>query len=125
MRGKDRSGFSRVPTSAEPEGVRRSTCGRAEVAVWILSWYSMSICITIFNKYLFTSYGLHFPLAVTSFHFTLKLVFARIAMRCAGIRPLGLCRTRRLLATIGANGLATAADVALPSGHDAWREEGR
>ena len=114
MRGKDRSGFSRIPTSAEPEGAGRSTCARrAEVALWILSWYCMSICITIFNKYLFTSYGLHFPLTVTSFHFLLKLVFARVAMRCTGTPPLELCRSRRLLATIGANGFATAADVAL------------
>ena len=114
MRKDDRSGFSRIPTNAEPAAITRSACMRqAEVTFWILAWYSMSICITIFNKYLFTSYGLHFPLSVTSLHFCLKLVFARIAMRCAGIPPLDLCRTWRLVATVAANGLATAADVAL------------
>ncbi|KAL3901906.1 MAG: hypothetical protein SGPRY_012219 [Prymnesium sp.] len=84
-----------------------------ECALWIVIWFLMSICLTLSNKYLFTSYGLHFPLSITSFHFLLKLLFARAAMFVIGIPPLELNRTYRTLCSIGVTGMATAADVAL------------
>eukprot|EP00966_Prymnesium_polylepis_P108643 2515280-Prymnesium_polylepis.1 len=110
MRSKDRAGFSRLPTNATPSA---SPCAqRVELTLWVLAWYVMSIGMTLFNKVLFTSYGLHFPLSITSLHFALKLGLARIAMAIVGVPSMELV-TRRALCSVVPTGLATAADVAL------------
>ncbi|KAL1496126.1 hypothetical protein AB1Y20_014747 [Prymnesium parvum] len=85
--------------------------GRIECAGWVLTWFAVSIALTLFNKSLFTTFGLRLPLSVTSLHFALKMLLARAAMLAVGVAPLRYTRRTRCL--VACNGLATAADVSL------------
>lgn len=107
------SGFVRIPTSNH--AVVRMTALRhaLHVTFWVVAWYTLSISMTIYNKWLFSLYGLAYPLLITTTHFALKSGLARAALTaCALPRPTLSCTTasgRAIMLTAA----ATAADVAL------------
>ena len=84
-----------------------------KVVFWILVWYTLSISLTMYNKWIFTVYGLSFPLLVTSFHFLVKLVLARALMWQLGIPSLSLDCFGPVGRWTALTGFATAADVAI------------
>jgi solute carrier family 35 protein C2 len=43
-----------------------------------LFWYMFSIGLTFYNKWLFRTYDLHFPLTVTSWHMVTNFLFSWI-----------------------------------------------
>jgi solute carrier family 35 protein C2 len=53
-----------------------------DVARFIVSWYAISISMTMFNKYLFVHWkgGFNFPILVSTLHVAIKLVLSRIAV---------------------------------------------
>eukprot|EP00123_Amoebidium_parasiticum_P016755 comp23570_c3_seq1/m.39910 comp23570_c3_seq1/g.39910 ORF comp23570_c3_seq1/g.39910 comp23570_c3_seq1/m.39910 type:complete len:424 (-) comp23570_c3_seq1:47-1318(-) len=56
----------------------------------VLLWYTFSIGLTFYNKWLFRSYGLNFPLIITSFHmlfnFFVSWMIRVVLLRCLGTR---------------------------------------
>lgn len=36
-------------------------------------WFLFSISLTLYNKWLFVVFGLHFPLCITAMHFSMKV----------------------------------------------------
>ena len=118
--GRARHAWSRVPTSSStvqrdaPAGSRqRHFLTLAMLCAWILVWYTISVSMTLYNKWLFTLYGFRFPLLVTALHFLIKVGVARVSIWLAAVPmvPLSLLdRAGRVTALIG---ITTAADVAL------------
>jgi solute carrier family 35 protein C2 len=77
-----------------------------DVGRFIISWYAISISMTMFNKYLFVHWkgGFNFPIAVSTMHVAIKLVLSRIAalwsserqpvpwrLYCLQAVPIGFC----------------------------------
>ena len=106
--------FARLPTEKDVPGDYSSVAHTLQTGFWILVWYVLSICLTLYNKWLFFTSGLHFPLSITSLHFAMKLAFAHLAMLAMGIPriPVGFS-SRNVRTRIAPTGFATAADVAL------------
>ena len=83
-------------------------------AFYIGAWYCISITMTLYNKWLFSVYGLRLPLTITSLHILLKIPASRLAMCLTGLPPVRFDRaSRRVLACeVMPSGLTTAADIA-------------
>ena len=45
----------------------------ARLAGWICCWYTISISLTLYNKWFFDIYDFHYPLLVTSLHIAIKV----------------------------------------------------
>ena len=84
-----------------------------QLTFWIITWYAFSICLTLYNKWLFTLYGLSFPLVITMIHFFIKLTSARLSMWLLAIPSLELACFGAQGRWTALTGFATAADVAL------------
>lgn len=82
------------------------------ISIWIVTWYAISITLTLYNKWLFDMYGLSFPLLITAVHFLLKAMLARTAMSLMGLRPRTLNCFHATGRTTLLTGMATATDVA-------------
>ena len=78
----------------------------------LAGWFAVSISVTIYNKWLFSYFGLRFPLLVTSVHIALKIPLAVAAMCLLGVPRLRLARNRQTL-QLGITGCATALDIGL------------
>ena len=83
------------------------------IAFFIGCWYVISITITLYNKWLFSVYGLHFPLLVTSAHIAFKIPAARLLMCCLGMEPVRFDSWRVLLLEVAPSGLAMTGDIGL------------
>lgn len=83
---------------------------------YILSWYTFSIGITFYNKWLFRVYGLEYPLFVTMCHTFATFAFAGLA-RFIREKFYGLPKTtlawRDILCTISTAGVTGAMDIGL------------
>ena len=109
-----KGGFAPVPAEDDGEGAPHPPwrARQLKLGLYILAWYVSSVTLTLYNKWLFTVYGLHFPLLFTSLHFAMKAVCARIAMHFAG-EPIAPLMSLRAIARVAPAGVATIADVAL------------
>ena len=83
-----------------------------QVAANTAGWFVVSIFMTLFNKWLFTSSGMHFPLLVTCVHTALKIPLAAAAMRVLGVPRLSVPR-RMLWRYVVPTGAATSLDIGL------------
>ncbi|KAL1495208.1 hypothetical protein AB1Y20_017072 [Prymnesium parvum] len=92
---------------------RSPTCRALRLVGYICLWYALSVGLTLYNKWLFAVFGFHFPLLTTAYHFTLKLLLARLGMWLLRVSVLPM---RRSLLTmwcrIAPTGVTTALDVA-------------
>ena len=68
----------------------------ARLAGWICCWYTISISLTLYNKWFFHIYDFHYPLLVTSLHIAIK-VLAREGTRAALPCSPSAAATRRCL----------------------------
>lgn len=68
----------------------------ARLAGWICCWYTISISLTLYNKWFFDIYDFHYPLLVTSLHIAIK-VLAREGTRAALPCSPSAAATRRCL----------------------------
>ena len=94
------------PTSLSPR--RRWLLISANVA----GWFVVSIFMTIYNKWLFSIFGLKFPLLVTSVHIAIKVPLAAAAMRLLQVPRLHF-EPRVLWWQVMPTGFATALDIGL------------
>ena len=83
------------------------------VLFFIGCWYCISITITLYNKWLFSVYGLHFPLLVTSVHIAFKVPMSRVLMHCLGMPPVRFWGWRVIVREVAPSGLAMTGDIAL------------
>ena len=102
--------------AATPTSTRGIAVGRAytvRLTTYIVAWYTCSIVMTLYNKWLFTAAnGIRLPLLVTSLHLALKLPLARIAMLALDI-PLPKASPRVWCLQIAPTGFAAALDIGL------------
>eukprot|EP00908_Phaeocystis_cordata_P012629 Transcript_23614.p1 GENE.Transcript_23614~~Transcript_23614.p1 ORF type:complete len:531 (-),score=209.62 Transcript_23614:33-1625(-) len=102
--------------TATPTSTRGIAVGRAytvRLTTYIVAWYTCSIVMTLYNKWLFTAAnGIRLPLLVTSLHLALKLPLARIAMLALDI-PLPKASPRVWCLQIAPTGFAAALDIGL------------
>uniref|UniRef100_A0A7S0JD55 Sugar phosphate transporter domain-containing protein n=1 Tax=Calcidiscus leptoporus TaxID=127549 RepID=A0A7S0JD55_9EUKA len=78
----------------------------------IVSWYATSISLTLFNKWLFTIYGLSFPLLITTLHMAIKIPVAYASMRCYRLPPAAFNGIRGMVCHVMPLGVTTAGDIA-------------
>ena len=80
------------------------------LAAYICLWYTVSVGLTLYNKWLFYHHGFSFPLTATAFHFAIKVPLAWIVLRLRNLR--WRVDSRTLWRYVAPVGLATAADIA-------------
>ena len=78
----------------------------------LAGWFTVSIGLTMYNKWMFFYSGFHFPLLVSSLHIAIKIPLAAAAMCKLGVPGLRLARSRQSLLLI-ITGCATALDIGL------------
>eukprot|EP00035_Acanthoeca_spectabilis_P020261 m.431914 g.431914 ORF g.431914 m.431914 type:complete len:390 (+) comp17366_c0_seq1:173-1342(+) len=88
----------------------------ARVVFYTLLWYTFSIGITFYNKWLFQWYGFHFPLIVTSIHMTCTFGWSALARlylaRFQGVKYSEVS-WRNILSRVFPAGAAAALDIGL------------
>eukprot|EP00038_Savillea_parva_P013162 m.209280 g.209280 ORF g.209280 m.209280 type:complete len:398 (+) comp24531_c0_seq1:281-1474(+) len=88
----------------------------ARVVFYTLLWYTFSIGITFYNKWLFQWYGFHFPLIVTTAHMTCTFGWSALARwylaRFQGVKYTGVT-WRNILFKVAPAGAAGALDIGL------------
>lgn len=91
-----------------------------EICVYISLWYFCSISMTLYNKWLFSLYGLPFPMTITALHIFVKIPMARIAIRLLRLPPPRISAfgaasdVRQYFGRhVAPSGAATALDIAL------------
>ena len=92
---------------------REQTLHVAHVGAYLVVWYAISITLTLYNKWLFAIYGLHFPLLITSLHIFLKVPACRFCMWLFSVPTVRFAGWRVILLEVMPSGIATAADIGL------------
>ena len=72
----------------------------------------MSCTCHQYNKWLFTIYGLSFPLLITAVHFLVKSLLSRLTLWLLDLHPIVPLGTIHFAPYVGM-GIVTAADIAL------------
>ena len=100
---------SAVKPTAVPH---RSVRNIGSILFFIGLWYVNSITITLYNKWLFSTYGLHFPLLITSTHIALKIPASRVLMWCLKMAPVRFNSWRVVAFQVMPAGVAMTGDIA-------------
>ena len=104
---------------AEVEDVKGgSASSHLALGCCIVAWYVLSISLTLGNKMVFAggkgiTAAVPCPLIITSLHIGMKVVLARLAMRCLDVQRISMGSWRRWLTRIAPAGLAAALDIGL------------
>ncbi|CAM9482436.1 unnamed protein product [Discosporangium mesarthrocarpum] len=89
--------------------------GPVEVAAWVLTWYSISVSMVVFNKWLLHEWrgqGFPFPTLATAIHMWLKVFISRGITCLKGGRPPGLEPSVQIMTVIPI-GITTSLDILL------------
>ena len=93
--------------------VPRLAKGTLHVLFFICAWYCVSITITLYNKWLFSVFGMPFPLLITSVHIGFKIPLSRLLMRLFGMPTVRFRSWRTVLLQVAPAGLAMVGDIGL------------
>ncbi len=105
--------YAPLPAADTSPVARQHRLALLKLCCYIALWFCFSISLTLYNKWLFVVFGLHFPLLITSMHFSIKILLARLTMRCLGLRAPDFSSLKRLLVEVIPTGMSTAGDVAM------------
>ena len=75
-------------------------------------WFVVSIFLTLYNKFSFTTLGMDFPLMITCLHLLLRMPMAAVAMGVLDVRSAHFSR-RELCIQVAPMSLAMALDIGL------------
>mmetsp|Transcript_26160 Transcript_26160/g.43273 ORF Transcript_26160/g.43273 Transcript_26160/m.43273 type:complete len:493 (+) Transcript_26160:184-1662(+) len=84
---------------------------RFSLVGYIGLWYVISISLILWNKWLFTVFGLPFPLLITSLHLALKIPVARFVIYKKRLPLTVFDSWKSLFHRVVPNGLTTAGDI--------------
>eukprot|EP00051_Salpingoeca_urceolata_P029966 m.491581 g.491581 ORF g.491581 m.491581 type:complete len:373 (-) comp30349_c0_seq1:147-1265(-) len=112
-------GVDRAGAQGRPESL---TAAAARIIVLVLLWYTFSIGITFYNKWLFKIHGFHFPLSTTVVHMLTTFGMAHVVRLYREYHgsPRPIVSRRDWMFRVAPAGIAGALDIGLSNMSLIW-----